>query len=66
MIRAAAETPRQEEVAALLRHPQRGGPCAMYTRAGFAPRGPFPPNEAGPISRFLEKPVSSRSPPPAR
>nr|WP_277613654.1 GNAT family N-acetyltransferase [Neoroseomonas marina] len=39
---------------------------AMYLRAGFTPRGPFAPYGANPISRFLEKPLSSRSPLPAR
>ena len=38
---------------------------AMYLRAGFTPRGPFGAYAASPISRFLEKPLSSRSPPPA-
>ena len=38
---------------------------AMYVRAGFAPRGPFGSHAASPISRFLEKPLSSRSPLPA-
>lgn len=35
---------------------------AMYVRAGFAPRRPFGTYAASPISRFLEKPLSSRSP----
>lgn len=43
---------------------------ALYVRAGFTPRGPFPPYQADAISRFLEKPVaapvSSRSRPPVR
>ncbi len=42
----------------------------MYRRAGFLPRGAFPPYEATAISRFLEKrlvpDISSRSPPPVR
>ena len=38
---------------------------AMYVRAGFTPRGPFGAYAASPISRFLEKPISSRSLPPA-
>lgn len=38
---------------------------AMYLRAGFTPRGPFGTYAASPISRFLEKPLSSRSPRPA-
>jgi putative acetyltransferase len=38
---------------------------AMYLRAGFTPRGPFGTYAASPISRFLEKPISSRSLPPA-
>ena len=39
---------------------------AMYRRAGFLPRGAFAPYDATPISRFLEKRLSSPSPPPAR
>lgn len=39
---------------------------AMYRRAGFLPRGEFAPYDATPISRFLEKRLSSPSPPPAR
>ena len=38
---------------------------AMYLRAGFTPRGPFGAYAASPISRFLEKPLSSRSRLPA-
>jgi putative acetyltransferase len=38
---------------------------AMYVRAGFTPRGAFGAYAASPISRFLEKRLSSRSPPPA-
>ena len=39
---------------------------AMYRRAGFLPRGAFAPYDATPISRFLEKRLSSPSLPPAR
>ena len=39
---------------------------AMYRRAGFLPRGAFAPYDAAPISRFLEKRLSSPSLPPAR
>ena len=38
----------------------------MYRRAGFLPRGAFAPYDATPISRFLEKRLSSPSLPPAR
>jgi putative acetyltransferase len=30
---------------------------ALYARAGFAPRGPFPPHRALPVSLFLERAV---------
>lgn len=39
---------------------------AMYRRAGFLPRGAFAPYDATPISRFLEKRLSSPSLPRAR
>ncbi|OAS27654.1 GNAT family N-acetyltransferase [Methylobacterium platani] len=32
---------------------------ALYRRAGFAPRGPFPPYRALPVSLFLERAVAA-------